>query len=295
MDRVPSIARGLAIITGTLLSIAVVAPVFAQLSVDVRCSELRTGTYPDVSTCGLPALDSSSGDYSAGALYQAPVFAGSDGGNSYRADAAARADYGTLGVFAFAQAANTPFGDTATRTMQLLASARSQWIDTYTLGGASGTLVDIRVDLAVHFSDLSHAASDGMLSTGLALFQTTFSDTSASWCWLQGAVGACGGAAPLGEGFTYINFTAQLPAGTSSTWQSSLYAEAQIYEAAVGAGEVNIAALNTVHTYFTVLTEGATLEWASGNTYSAPVPEPETYVMLLVGLGMLGWVGRRRK
>jgi hypothetical protein len=27
----------------------------------------------------------------------------------------------------------------------------------------------------------------------------------------------------------------------------------------------------------------------------APVPEPETYALLLAGLGVLGWVGRQRK
>ncbi len=29
--------------------------------------------------------------------------------------------------------------------------------------------------------------------------------------------------------------------------------------------------------------------------YSAPVPEPETYAMLLAGLGLLGFMARRRK
>lgn len=28
---------------------------------------------------------------------------------------------------------------------------------------------------------------------------------------------------------------------------------------------------------------------------TAPVPEPENYAMMLAGLGLLGWVGRRRK
>jgi len=28
---------------------------------------------------------------------------------------------------------------------------------------------------------------------------------------------------------------------------------------------------------------------------SAPVPEPETYTMMVAGLGALGWIGRRRK
>jgi PEP-CTERM motif len=31
------------------------------------------------------------------------------------------------------------------------------------------------------------------------------------------------------------------------------------------------------------------------NVVSAPVPEPETYAMLIAGLGVLGFVGRRRK
>jgi hypothetical protein len=30
-------------------------------------------------------------------------------------------------------------------------------------------------------------------------------------------------------------------------------------------------------------------------TFSAAVPEPETYAMLLAGLGMIGFVGRRRR
>jgi len=29
--------------------------------------------------------------------------------------------------------------------------------------------------------------------------------------------------------------------------------------------------------------------------YAAPVPEPETYAMLLAGLGLIGAVSRRRK
>ena len=34
---------------------------------------------------------------------------------------------------------------------------------------------------------------------------------------------------------------------------------------------------------------------ASGHFLSAPVPEPETYAMILAGLGLLGFVARRRK
>jgi hypothetical protein len=34
---------------------------------------------------------------------------------------------------------------------------------------------------------------------------------------------------------------------------------------------------------------------ASFVTYAAPVPEPETYAMVLLGLGVVGFVARRRK
>jgi hypothetical protein len=32
-----------------------------------------------------------------------------------------------------------------------------------------------------------------------------------------------------------------------------------------------------------------------GNGVAAPVPEPETYAMMLAGLGLLGFMARRRK
>jgi hypothetical protein len=39
-----------------------------------------------------------------------------------------------------------------------------------------------------------------------------------------------------------------------------------------------------------------TNDFSFGGTVSAaPIPEPETYAMLLVGLGMLGFAARRRK
>ena len=32
-----------------------------------------------------------------------------------------------------------------------------------------------------------------------------------------------------------------------------------------------------------------------GTVVTTPVPEPEIYAMMAVGLGLLGWVGRRKK
>ena len=40
---------------------------------------------------------------------------------------------------------------------------------------------------------------------------------------------------------------------------------------------------------------GTTWVRAGFEAFSAPVPEPETYSMLLAGLGLLGWFGRGRK
>lgn len=38
-------------------------------------------------------------------------------------------------------------------------------------------------------------------------------------------------------------------------------------------------------------------EWAFGGTFepTAPIPEPETYALMLAGLGLVGWMAKRRK
>jgi hypothetical protein len=60
---------------------------------------------------------------------------------------------------------------------------------------------------------------------------------------------------------------------------------------------------NTAALWLGTLADGMTITSASGHDYSvdptavvsAPVPEPESYVMLLAGIGVLGFVARRRK
>ena len=54
---------------------------------------------------------------------------------------------------------------------------------------------------------------------------------------------------------------------------------------------------HTVLTYITPLDPGVTLAAASGHNYAipAPIPEPETYALMMAGLGVLGAVARRKK
>ncbi|MDP2811103.1 MAG: FxDxF family PEP-CTERM protein [Rhodocyclaceae bacterium] len=63
--------------------------------------------------------------------------------------------------------------------------------------------------------------------------------------------------------------------------------------------------LESVHAYqggvelvaadFTILSQNNEPNFASFAHGTAPVPEPETYALMLAGLGLVGWAARRRK
>jgi PEP-CTERM motif len=52
---------------------------------------------------------------------------------------------------------------------------------------------------------------------------------------------------------------------------------------------------NTIFVNFTGLSTPAPFSTTINVEFAAPVPEPEIYAMLGMGLGLLGWVGRRKK
>lgn len=302
MHLTRSVKRGLKIAAGLLCSFTFVTPVLAYLSVDVSCSEYQLVTVNGFYYCS--ATPNASPD--PGQVYSTAL-SGTAGGNSYSAVASGKADYGTLGVSAFATATNVTAANVTGdgKTFQLLAQSWSQWGDTLTVGGAAGTMVDVLVTLdvdisAFDISAISPPASNSMFSIAYLTFVTSFSPGGVGWCLVLGSPTACSTASPLHVGSNEISFTASFLAGTTTTWQSSLYAAAQVYNSALGDGTVTIDALNTAHSYFTVTTPGGTLDWASGHDYSLPpsattVPEPETYAMIGLGLGLLGWVGRRKR
>jgi hypothetical protein len=61
-----------------------------------------------------------------------------------------------------------------------------------------------------------------------------------------------------------------------------------------GAGPITLDAFHTFHAEFRPLDANVTLTSDAGRSVAA-IPEPETYAMLVAGLGLLGFTARRRK
>lgn len=61
-----------------------------------------------------------------------------------------------------------------------------------------------------------------------------------------------------------------------------------------GAGPMSIDAFNSFHSELASLDPSVTLTSEAGRSVAA-IPEPETYAMLVAGLGLLGFAARRRK
>lgn len=80
--------------------------------------------------------------------------------------------------------------------------------------------------------------------------------------------------------------------GLSTTTQASQIAQAQNWvDEANAAGWTGLGGVQVLNLY-----RGANFAThAQDQLYITPVPEPETYVMLLAGLGLMGFVARRRQ
>ena len=237
-----------------------------------------------------------------GETVQSQVVGG--GTDPQSAIASTRANYGSLGALADVSVSNvTPldFRGSSTHSRQVLAQAWSSWEDNVSFvntGAPSGTLVDVRVNLVVDIENISALLTDYAATVA----SLSFTAHGSTWC-LQASSPHLGCAAStlggLQVGRNEISFDLQVMTGMTHNWvtymQTSSVVEthAQFYTFDSSA---SVRAMNTAYSYYTVLTPGATMSWASGHDYSMPaIPEPSTYALMLAGLGLVGWMGRKRK
>jgi hypothetical protein len=75
--------------------------------------------------------------------------------------------------------------------------------------------------------------------------------------------------------------------GTNVTWTIGNAGDFSSVSQALGGGNST--------TDFFLYTADQGNQWGANAVAGAPVPEPETYAMMLAGLGLLGFVARRRK
>jgi len=193
-----------------------------------------------------------------------------------------------------------------TRTVQTHAGAQSSWHDPFSIQSSTasvGTPVDVRVNVVIGITAFNtHVISDFdpfARVTGQVNFSTSYlPGNNVDLCFDSWGT-ACSGPGGLNVGLNEFSFDVQFRVGDAFTWSSLFTAEAQVstnsFSSFLGSGTVEISALNSADTYFTVLTPGATMVWASGHNYSllTPVPEPASYAMMIAGLAFVGWARRR--
>lgn len=199
-----------------------------------------------------------------------------------------RADFGNLGVYALASTSN-PAGSADSAVRQSASTGSSSWRDSATVAGLDQfTLVDIQVNVVVYVAAFSIAtSSNANTQAGL-----DFTAHNNRWC-VATMVALCPvGTGPLVVGRNELSFVVQAYGGSTLTIGADMSASTVVatYSPTTAfASTALVDALNSAHSYYTVLTPGATLNWASGHDYNLPaVPEPATWATLLAGLGVLG-------
>ena len=308
--------RGSSVIAGVVFLCSLTLPAHAQLAATVSCgtSNMDTTDGQTAETCdGSGTVHTSSGGLTPGEIITRELSGGVPT-SSFSTSASARADYGSLGVAGTASLVNDAVSSGAnfsTRTGSASVTSQANWEDQVTVGGAPGSFVDVLVNFVVDIHSFDISAYGGAAGNGFIRLDTNLSDQSLC----MGVGRPCGPTDyALTLGTNLFSFTTRMAAGNLFTYNAAFYAQVTAFQYVStvqdtlevfngmrdGSASTAYDALNTARTYFTVLTPGATMTWASGHDYSAPVavtpvPEPSTYALMLAGLGLVGWMGRRRK
>jgi hypothetical protein len=198
-----------------------------------------------------------------------------------------RAYFGSLGVYALASTSN-PAGPANSAVRQSASTGSSSWRDSATVAGLDQfTLVDIQVNVVVDVAAFSIATSPNA-NTQASLDFTAHNNR---WCVATMEALCPDGTSPLVVGRNELSLVFQAYGGSTLTIGADMSASAVVVtysETTAFASTALVDAINSAHSYYTVLTPGATLNWASGHDYNLPaVPEPATYATLLAGLGLL--------
>lgn len=181
------------------------------------------------------------------------------------------------------------------RSLSFAASARSQWVDVLTFD-ANGT----------YSATFTVDGSAGGLSGGFT-------------AWFYGSPGAFESTRNWNFDVTVMGFD-DLVNATLSMGQSGAYLSGSFNESGtlnfdylagnryliVASLQVGVSNGGTVDFYNTATLSGLSLTAGTmsalsgtdyfnlGSTVAPPIPEPETWAMLLAGLGLVGWAARRR-
>jgi hypothetical protein len=218
-----------------------------------------------------------------------------------------------LGVSAFASVKNLFNSGADYLTRYAVAQPFAVWHDKFTVQSSAlaiGTPVTVQITQVIDIAHALASSSDFFylepMAGGLISFMSSYAP--AEYCIATGRYGNgrfgydfCSGKQALMEGSNMITYESVFRVGQVVDWSSMLHAEANVeiegslFNKGIGVGSVLMDAIHTAQTYFSVADASTNLAWESGHDYTVPVPEPETYAMMLAGLGLIGAAVKRRR